>query len=204
MRLLIRSRQMHWSALLLIAVVVATTVAADWLADTRNLGPESRVPVVTLGALLCAMIAGALLITADDDLEASTSRPPRTAIAAAAVAVAAILAVSLAVLIRYEPINRGGIEAARNVVGLIGLALISAALAGNRLAWLLPFGYLSIVYFTAPRQYDENPTWSLVCWLMYPARFGETFLVAAALFLLGLLSYLTSGRPPLPTWHPRR
>lgn len=111
----------------------------------------------------------------------------------------------LAVLvIPLQPLERGGLELARDLLGLAGLALLAGAVIGSRLAWVLPLALTALSYFTVARNYEQAPSQVWTGWLMFPATWPATWIVAAALALAGVAAYAWGGFIPRPRRHPLR
>ena len=200
----LRARGLLWAAPGSIVAVLLAAVGADWIATRPHFDHWGRVPAVTLGALIVAILATAPLNRADHETEGSPPRPTPTAELAAVLGIATGCALLAALAITDHPLQRGGLEMARNLAGLTGLALIGASLAGPRLGWLLPFTYTSISYFSVARVYDNSPHQAVPGWLMFPATWPITHIAAGTLLLLGLLAWNLLGSTPRLRHHPLR
>lgn len=202
--LLARARGLTWSVPLLLAVVGAGAWSAHALESQRRFDEYDRVPAVVLAALAASFLAISCLHTADEELDGATTRPSRAAALGIVVALVALGAVAALVLIPLAPFERGGAELARNLVGLTGLGLLAGAIAGHAVAWTAPFVWTGISYVSVPHDYQTHPDQASWGWLLFPASWPATWLVAGCLLLAGMAAYAWAGFPPRPRRHPLR
>lgn len=200
----LRARGLLWAAPAAILAIVLASVAATWIAERPYFDHTGRVPAVTLGALVVAILATSTLARTDEQVEGSTPRPTPLAELATVLAIVAVSAALAVIALPVHPLERGGIELARNLAGLTGLALIGAALTGPRLGWLVPFIYTATSYFTVTRTYNSDPSQAVPGWIMFPATWQITHLTAATLLTLGIAAWSLVGTTPRPTRHPLR
>ncbi|MYW44497.1 hypothetical protein [Streptomyces sp. SID161] len=177
------------------ALLVA--LAATAFAGQRVALPEFRylvdfsVPVAEVVPLAHAVILATTLFSPMADLEATSAQPMRRHRAVYLVALLA-LALGLSAL----PLLAGATaevtaSAARNVVGYLGLAMISARLFGSGLAWLLPLGVFGPTLLLGVGSDNTPETWA---WSLHPATSASAMTLAAALWLTGACLAAT-GRP---------
>jgi hypothetical protein len=69
---------------------------------------------------------------------------------------------------------------ARNVAGLVGLALLAATVAGSVVAWAIPLGYAALVVLAGP-----GADWALP---LRPFEDQTALIVALVLLLVGLFA----------------
>ena len=199
-----RARGLTWVVPTTVLAVAGAAYFASWLLARPAFGPMERVPASVLGALAVAVVAAPGWHRVDDEVEGSVPRPRRRTellLTLALVTAAAGLAV---IAVPDHPSMRGGAELARNILGLSGLALVAGAVLGARLAWVLPFAWAAGSYFAVTRAYAEQPGHAWVGWLMFPATYPATWVVAGGLLTAGLAAYAWGGFVPLPRRHPRR
>jgi len=174
------------------------------LESQRRFDVYDRVPAVVLAALVASFLALSCLHTADDELDEGTPRPTRAATIGLVAGLVLLGGLTALASIPLEPWQRGGAELARNLIGLTGLGLIGAAIAGQAVGWTLPFLWTGISYFGVPRNYWQHPGEASWGWLMFPASWSATWLVAAGLLAVGLTTYYRTGFLPRPRRHPLR
>lgn len=200
----VRSRGLAWCLPVAILGVLLAAYFGHWIEARETFDHLMRVPAVVLGGLAAAVVLAPGWHRVDDEVEGSVPRPSRrtellvTLGLVAGAAVVAVLAMPL------EPLERGGLEMARNLIGLSGLGLLGASVAGSRLAWVLPFAWAVASYFAVPRTYWMNPDGATIGWLMYPATYAVTWAAALVLLGLGFAAFAWGGFVPRPRRHPRR
>lgn len=202
--LLARARGLTWSVPVIIAVVGAGAWSAHALESQPRFDEYDRVPAVVLAAMAASFLAISSLHTADEELDGATPRPSRAAALGFVVGLVAVGAVVALVLIPLAPFERGGAELARNLVGLTGLGLLAGAAGGQAVGWTAPFVWTGISYFGVPRDYQTHPDQASWGWLLFPASWPATWLVAGGLLVAGLAAYAWAGFPPRPRRHPLR
>ena len=199
-----RARGLTWA----IPVAMIASALAAWgawfIESRRTFDHFGRIPAVAVGALVVAIVATSILHRTDEQIEGSNPRPTPATELATVLGIAVLGAGLAVVLIPLEPLERGGLEMVRNIVGLTGLALIGASVGGARLGWLLPFSYLSISYFSVARVHQDHPSQAIPGWVMFPATWTTTWIVAIALLVLGVLAHCYLGGIPRPRRHPLR
>lgn len=72
----------------------------------------------------------------------------------------------------------------RNLMGLCGMALLTARLLGARLSWTVPLAFVMIAYLRARLPDDTFAAWA---WQMQPGWDGVSWVVAAVLIVAGLV-----------------
>lgn len=200
----LRARGIAWSLPVSIGLLLFAAYFGHWLEAQPNFDRLARVPAVVLGGLTGAVIVAPGWHRVDDEVEGSVPRPRlevELLVTLALVAIGAFVATLAMPLLALE---RGGLEMARDLIGLSGLGLIGAAIAGSRLAWVLPFCWAVGSYFSVTRVYREHPEAAVPGWLMFPATYTVTWVVALTLLAVGLIAFGWGGFVPRPRMHPRR
>lgn len=208
-----RARGLTWVLPGAVVAVLLTAYFAAWIDGRQYYDPLGamiyfdhwgRVPAVTLGALVVAILATATLHRTDEQVEGSTPRPTPTSELLTVLAIVGVGALLALALIRTHPLERGGLELVRNLIGLTGLALIGTALLGTRLGWLLPFTVTGVSYFAVTRAYNHDPEQAVLGWIMFPATWRITVVVAVLLLAVGIVLHRLAGGIPRPRRHPLR
>ena len=178
-----------------VALIVALVATA--FAGQRVAVPEFRylvdfsVPVAEVVPLAHAVILATTLFSPMADLE-QTAAQPMTRHRGLYLVVLLALALGLSAL----PLLTGATaevfgSAARNVVGYLGLGMISARLFGSGLAWLLPLGMFGPTLLLGV---DSNNTPEPWAWSLHASSSTSAAVVAAALWGIGVAAAAT-GRP---------
>lgn len=201
MTLFLRSRGLLWSVPGALVAVAVAAYLAHLLESQTMFGPMDRVPAVVLGALMGAVLLAPGMHRVDDEVEGAAPRPMRRVELALIMGSVATVAAAAVVAIPLAPWERGGLELARDLVGLAGLGLVGGSVTGSRLAWLLPIGWMAASYLAVTRQYDDAAHLAPVGWLMFPATWVVTWWVAGLLFLIGLAAHSWGGFIPRPRRH---
>ncbi|NIL43230.1 hypothetical protein HCB17_20380 [Salinispora arenicola] len=180
------------------SIAAATTVITAWTlwtiwSDTRQVGTE----LATLTIALLVAVTGGTLAGPDEALDrtASISWPPRRAIhlLVTLAALALLLALTLVTDTRFTPFEL----AVRDVIGLLGLTALGAAVLGAHRAWFLPLaGTLLALMFWS---YQHTAVGRLISWPLQPADATAAALTAAALGLAGAVAHIVRGSAPRAT-----
>lgn len=187
-----------------VACVVVAAWCARWLESRRWFTHFDRIPADVLGSLLVALLAASTLKRLDLEIEQAAPRPSLAAELALPAGITA-LACGLAVaLFGDHQLERGGLEFSRDAIGLVGLALISAAVTDGRLAWAAPFAWATVSYLASVRDYRARPHLAWPCWLMFPASYPATWVAAGAVLGAGLCAYGWRMAPPPKRWRVTR
>jgi hypothetical protein len=189
-----RSRGVPSATLVLIGLCGAGAWAGHWLGTRVSLDATmARLPVTVSLAVAVAVVLAGTLHSSADEVERTTPRPWagwRAGHAAAAAAAGVVLVAPVLPAAVY-----GQSSLLRNTAGLLGLALLTAAVVGPRLAWALPLWYAAAVYLSAGiRDTDGRAVWAFV---MQPA--GSSAAIASALLLLaaGIAVWALTARRPM-------
>lgn len=202
--LLAQARGLTWSAPGIIAVTAAGAGCAHLLESQPRFDEYDRVPAVVLAGLVASFLTISCLHTADDELDGATPRLTRATTLGLVAGLVTLGTVAALLLLPTAPLERGGAELARNLIGLTGLGLLGSALAGHALGWLAPFTWTGICYLGVPRNYTAHPDQAAWGWLMFPATWTATWVMATALLMTGLAAYAWAGFSPRPHRHPLR
>ncbi|MCX4665912.1 hypothetical protein OG453_04360 [Streptomyces sp. NBC_01381] len=178
-----------------VALIVALVATA--FAGQRMAVPEFRylvdfsVPVAEVVPLAHAVILATTLFSPMADLE-QTSAQPMTRHRGLYLVVLLALAVGLSAL----PLLTGATaevfgSAARNVVGYLGLGMISARFFGSGLAWLLPLGMFGPTLLLGVDSDNTPEPWA---WSLHASSSTSAAVVAVALWVIGVAAAAT-GRP---------
>ncbi|MEI2712999.1 MAG: hypothetical protein V9G04_06800 [Nocardioides sp.] len=199
----VRMRGLWWSWPSALAAVVGSAWFANWVRDWAHDDHLGRVPAVVLGGLAVAVLLapGAYV---QHEVDGSAGRPSVRADLAVVVGGVVVCCLLAWALLPELALERGGLEMARNALGLSGLGLLCGAAVGPQLGWMLPFLWVSVSYLTVPREYDLHPHLAAPGWLMYPATWDVTWVVAFGLLTVGTLAHVWAGHPPRPRGHPLR
>jgi len=164
------SRRAYAAALWIVVAVVAARTAEHWAGRTSP--ADIILPLVT-ALLPAAVIAG------------STGHPFGELERVAARPLAPLRLVHLGLLVAVAlvsvTVRHPGSAAARDLVGLTGVALLTAAVLGAHLSWTVPIGY-AVVCIGAGSLDRPN----LLVWPLLPAADRGAAAVAAVLLGLGL------------------
>lgn len=202
--LLARARGLVWSTPALLAVIGVGAWCANALESQRRFDEFDRVPAVVLAALAASLLTVSCLHTADEELDGTTPRLPRPAVLGLVIGLLALGGLTALICLPLAPLERGGAELARNLVGLTGLGLLGAAIGKPAVGWTLPFVWTGISYFGVPKEFQNHPDQAAWGWLLFPATYPVTWVVAGVLLLTGLLLYAWAGFQPRPLRHPLR
>ncbi len=178
-------------------VALLVALAATAFAGQRVAVPEFRylvdfsVPVAEVVPLAHAVILATTLFSPMADLE-QTSAQPMSRHRGVYLVVLLALALGLSAL----PLIAGATgevfgSAARNVVGYLGLSMISARLFGSGLAWLLPLGVFGPTLLLGVRSDNTPEPWA---WSLHTSSSTSAAVVATALWVIGVYAAAT-GRP---------
>jgi hypothetical protein len=186
-----RSRGTPRAGLALVGLCVAGAWAGRWLVARPALEPDTaRLPVTVALALAVAVVVSGTLHSAADDLERTT--PRNWAAWRAGHAAAAALVAVVAVLPVLPAAVHGQQALLRNTIGLLGLALLTAAALGPRLCWTVPLGYTATVYLAgSPDPGAGRPVWAF---LLQPAPSALALLTALSLLVAGSAAWAAHAR----------
>ncbi|WP_055569023.1 hypothetical protein [Streptomyces atriruber] len=176
------------------ALIVA--LAATAFAGQRVAVPEFRylvdfsVPVAEIVPLAHAMVLATTLFSPMADLE-QTSAQPMSRHRALYLVVLLALALGLTAL----PLLAGATaevfaSAARNVIGYLGLGMLSARLFGSGLAWLLPLAMFGPTLLLGVGSDNTPEPWA---WSLHPSSDAAAAIVAVALWVVGACASATAG-----------
>ncbi|WP_240138959.1 hypothetical protein [Streptomyces sp. MUM 178J] len=188
-----RCRGLHRAA----GVALLVALAATAFSAQRVAVPQLRylvdfsVPVAEVVPLAHAVVLATTLFSPMADLE-ETAAQPMSRHRAAYLAVLLALAAGLTAL----PLLTGATAevfgaAARNVVGYLGLGMISARLFGSGLAWLLPLAVFGPTLLLGVAADNTPEPWA---WSLHTASSTPAAVVAVLLWLTGAAAAAT-GRP---------
>ncbi|SDF76555.1 hypothetical protein SAMN05216553_103169 [Lentzea fradiae] len=151
-------------------------------------------PWTTLGASLTALAAVLVVTTGlagqDPELDASTALPWPVwrlghLLVAAVLAAVAMVAVQQFGDVRYELAF-----IVRDAAGLTGLAGLTAAVAGARMAAVAPVLWWAVAAIMPP---GDSLTWRITTWPLGSPDDAVTQWIAAVLFVTGLAAYALRG-----------
>lgn len=202
--LLARARGLTWSIPALLAVIGIGAWCAHALESQQRFDEFDRAPAVVLAALTASFLTISCLHTADEELDGATPRLTRAAILGLVMGLVALGGLAALICLPLAPLERGGAELARNLVGLTGLGLLSGAVGRPAVGWTAPFVWTGISYFGVPKDFQNHPDQATWGWLLFPASYPTTWVVAGALLLAGLALYAWAGFQPRPRRHPLR
>lgn len=171
-------------------VVVNLGGLALTTAQIERPGSESGIPWVMFLPYLSACVIGLSMGSPLDEFDRMAARP-LWPLRLAQIVVLVAPAMALVVLVASS--LEGAItqfSAARNLVGLVGLSLITGRLAGSRLSWV-PGLLLCITAATLGDPRSTLPAWD---WLVRTDSDYQAAVVAWALGFVGLMAGLAGTR----------
>lgn len=188
-----RSRSTPAAGMVLLALCGGTW-AGRWLVERPSLEPATaRLPVTVALALAAAVVLAGTLHSAADDIERTTPRRWAGWRAGHAAAVPLVAVVAVAPVLPAAAYGQQALI--RNTIGLLGLALLTAAALGPRLAWTLPLGYTATVYVAGGTGTGAGrPTWAFV---VQPDTSPLALPTALCLLAVGLVAWAGTARLPL-------
>lgn len=177
-------------------VALLVALAATAFAGRSVAVPEFRylvdfsVPVAEIVPLAHAVILATTLFSPMADLE-QTSAQPMTRHRALYLVVLLALALGLTAL----PLVAGAtsevfVSAARNVIGYLGLAMLSARLFGSGLAWLLPLAMFGPTLLLGVGSDNTPEPWA---WSLHPSTHTPAMITAVLLWVVGALASAAAG-----------
>ncbi|MEU5901528.1 hypothetical protein [Streptomyces venezuelae] len=177
-------------------VALLVALAATAFAGQSVAVPEFRylvdfsVPVAEIVPLAHAVILATTLFSPMADLE-QTSAQPMTRHRALYLVTLLALALGLTAL----PLVAGAttdvfVSAARNVIGYLGLAMLSARLFGSGLAWLLPLAMFGPTLLLGVGSDNTPEPWA---WSLHPSTHTPAMITAVLLWVLGTCASATAG-----------
>ncbi|GAA2266252.1 hypothetical protein GCM10010232_68270 [Streptomyces amakusaensis] len=181
-----RSRNLPRAAAVSLVLALATTLLAGTqveIPDFRHL-VDYGVPVAAVVPVAFAVVLGSTLYSPMADLEHTAAQPlplfRRLHLVALTLLAAALTALPMVTGLSADIAG----TAARNAIGYLGLAGISARLFGSGLAWLLPLGTFgpTLLLGVAP---DNTPEWW--AWSIHPLSSSGSLVTAALLWLTALV-----------------
>lgn len=169
--------------------------AGAWLMERPFISEEqARIPVASLGTLAVAGVLATALDSPDEWLDRSTPAPWQRIRATHLLLVAGLGAPVLATAGLNQPEFFGAPAMARGVVGLLGMAALSATVIGARASWLAILACTSTVYLAAPR--TPGGTAAVWAWPMQPTRITTSFIAAGVLFAAATAVHAAFGARP--------
>ncbi|MFF8960096.1 hypothetical protein [Streptomyces sp. NPDC014894] len=182
-----RSRNLPRAAVTSLVLALATVLFASGnrveIPDFRYL-VDYAVPVAAVVPVIHAVVLGTTFHSPMDDLEHTAAQPMAVLRRLHLVALTLLATVLSALpLVTGLPADTAG-AAARNAIGYLALASISARFFGSGLAWLLPlviFGP-TLLFGVAP---DNTPEWW--AWSIQQPSSPAALTIAAMLWLVAVL-----------------
>jgi hypothetical protein len=183
-RLHLNSRQTPRALILLIAIAVVLRASHPLTKDT-NLFSQVTLMLITVAAA-AIIAAGTRTPFGEPEHTASSSLP-----ALRLTHLATLTATTTATLAIAAWTATYGMSAAvilRNVTGLTGIALLTAALLGAHLAWTAPLGY--VMYCGGQLDVQVSNLWT---WPTQPANNHTAAAIAAVLLVAGITAITITG-----------
>jgi hypothetical protein len=179
-----RSRSVVY-ALAILAVVMLLEWLGSWLLLMRPDGPPqiNAIPLILFAPLAVACTVGASTRNLFGELEQTSSYSLamlRLLHLAGLLLCGSILAFAIA---QGWPLPGGGLIVVRNILGLAGVALISASVLGSGLSWTLPLTYVAAVQLAGQNMDGE---WSSWAWPALPVTHVPSASIALTFLLAGL------------------
>jgi hypothetical protein len=195
LRLLARSRRVGEAVVMLAVCGAASAVwAARRAADPEYAGePRYLLPLLVVAPTACAMLCGSSTGSSLRWLEDASPRRLAPWRGVHAVLLTVVTAVCLLPAAAFGTADYGVVAALRNVVMMVGLALLGAAVLGAEVAWFVPLVYASLTYVLGASA-SRVPDWAV---LVQPASASTAWLYAVGVFVCGLGGYcwLGAGMP---------
>ncbi|MEU5162457.1 hypothetical protein AB0G74_23010 [Streptomyces sp. NPDC020875] len=185
-----RSRGLPGTFALVTAVLLITAWTAPRLVREHGFeDPANRLPLILLAPLAVATIVAAGLHTHSAELDRTAARPwwrPRLLHIAGVTGAAAA---GFTMALTGSPDVYGSPAAIRNLLGAVGLTLLTAAVAGAGLSWLPMALYTAVAYFVP----ITGGAWG---WVNAPGWEPGAWTTALTLFATGTTTWLLRGASP--------
>ncbi|MEU3603230.1 hypothetical protein ABZ714_31635 [Streptomyces sp. NPDC006798] len=174
-----------------LALVTVVLLITAWMAprlvwENGFKDPTARLPLITLAPLAVAAAIATGLHTHSAELDRTAARPwwrPRLLHIAGMTGAAAA---GFAMAVTGNPESYGSPAAIRNLLGAVGVTLLTAALAGAGASWL-PMALYSAVTFFVPQ---PPGIWG---WLSRPGWEPGAWATAVTLFAAGTTTWALRG-----------
>ena len=189
MLLFIRSRNLLWTlggctavALIILALGSEQLILAY--------GSGAGIPYATIFPLFCACLVGLSTRSPFTEFEQSVARPMAMLRLCGILAVLFLSMLGVGMATWHLPGSVSGGAALRNLLGLSGLALLTAAFTGSRTSWVLP---CSCVVTTLSLSTGSSD--GLWAWLLRPNNDLDALAVALTLAAVGAAAVALRGAP---------
>lgn len=169
-----------------VAICVAIVGAGAWAVEHRPWGSHALLPVAVLGAVVVSAVVVAGMDGAVPEVVGASPLRRAPALLASTAVVIALAALMLVPLRAHTGLLVSYDGAVRNLIGLVGLALLAAAIAGEAWGWTLPL----LVGLGTPFVEGVARSGSLAAFLVRPDGDGAAWTVAAALAVTGAIALL--------------
>lgn len=187
--LYLRGRGVPVALLVVAGLSVLAARTAVWLVGQPQFDEMARLPVAVAAALAAAVVLAATLRAPAAEIEAAT--PTRWHHWQAGHVMAALLA-GAGLLVPALPMSSYGAGVLlRDLVGLLGLALLTAMALGPQLAWTVPSAYTAVVYFSAGA--DQGALRSIWAFPQQPADSAPALITALTVGVAGLIGWGVAG-----------
>jgi hypothetical protein len=182
------SRRVPGAAAIIAGCAVALRLALSWRWDSYG---ALQLPLVLETA--CAAVIAVTCASPFGDSERAAGRWLPFLRLAAALALTALAACALAAAGAGAHLAGGSLDVLRNVAGLVGLGLLSAAAVGGWLAWVGPTGYLVVgAYALYALRHGPLLTTPWI-WPARPPHDVGAAVCAGLVFACGLLAITARG-----------
>jgi cytochrome bd-type quinol oxidase subunit 2 len=180
--------------LVAVSVGVAVVAVASFLLGERRItlayGSGTGIPYAAVLPLACACFIGIAARSSFGHFEQAVARS-RPALCVTVLTLLLVLsAAAVGVATRGLPAPVSAAAAVRNLIGLTGLCLLTAAVTGSRTSWVLPCCYVVTVL-----SLGTGPDDGLWAWILRPDDDFVALYVALALHLVGLTALALRGAP---------
>ncbi len=194
MRYWLEVRGSRAGAVTVVTLLVLLVVVGDLAIPMLSLAAfaEYALPVSLVAPVVLAIFVTWSLARGDERLEGVAVMPVAGVDAVLVLGITGSFA-CVAVVFDIATITHLGVEAARNAIGLVGLALMLRWLVGSDVAGVLPVAYVVIVAFFGGETPRTAEWWA---WLVRPAGSTTALVQAAALFAAGLIVTSLGRREP--------
>ncbi|MEU5779240.1 hypothetical protein [Streptomyces venezuelae] len=178
------------------AVALLVALAATAFAGQRVAVPEFRylvdfsVPVAEIVPLAHAVILATTLFSPMADLEQTSAQPMSRHRALYLITLLALALGLTALPLLAGATSEVFVSAARNVIGYLGLGMLSARLFGSGLAWLLPLGMFGPTLLLGVGSDNTPEPWA---WSLHPSTHTPAMITAVLLWAAGACASATAG-----------
>lgn len=185
-----RSRLAGYAALCVPVVALVAWASMLWLLSQGAVSVESGgfVPILVYGTLAVAVVIGVGSNSPFGEIERTAARPLLPLRLAHLAGLLLWGAPVLIVCLLYFDLRNAApayplLVLLRNLVGISGLALLTARLLGAQTSWTLPLVFVAVALIAGRNQDGSYAAWA---WVMQSGHDYLSWTISLALFLFGL------------------